>query len=256
MNGVQNRSPGIEQRLREREPPQAACVMHQVWKELLFLHWSIDAEEVQMRLPKTLQVDCFDGRAWVGVVPFFMQGVRPRFLPAVPGISNFLELNLRTYVVDSKGRPGVWFFSLDTSHRVPVWIARRFFHLPYCHAIMTATRKNGVIEYRSSRCNSDGLDEEQIYRWSRNGVLRTAEPGSLEFFLMERYRLFSHNASKERLYSGQVHHKPYQFSEVDLQTYSKRLFVLNGLETPLSEPDSVIAAPGVPVSIHTLSRVQ
>lgn len=256
MHPVPNELPSMAHRLRERERPRAPCVMYQEWRELLFLHWAVDVAAVQARLPESLRVDCFDGKAWIGVVPFFMRGVRPRGLPSVPGVSDFLELNLRTYVVDKQGRPGVWFFSLDTSHRLPVWIARKFFHLPYCHARMGASESEVGIEYHSSRRMLAGWDEAQVYRWSRRGAVREAEPGSLEFFLVERYRLFSHDARRDRLYSGQVHHAPYQFCAVDLQAYSKRLFGLNGLETPLGAPDSVIASPGVPVSIHALSRVR
>lgn len=246
---------GLEDRLRERLVPESPCVMHQEWRELLFLHWAVDPEVIQARLPDSLRVDCYNGKAWVGIVPFFMRGVRPRFLPAVPGISDFLELNLRTYVVDAHGRPGVWFFSLDTSHRLPVWIARKFFHLPYCHAAMRGSEQQGSVEYYSKRRTGAGWDGEQAYRWSRQGALRVAEPGSLEFFLVERYRLFSHDAKRDRLYTGQVHHAPYEFSDVNLGAYSKRLFSLNGLEEPLGAPDSAIASPGVPVRIHALSRV-
>ena len=245
----------LEDRLRERLEPDLPCVMHQEWRELLFLHWAVDPAVIQARLPGSLRVDCFEGKAWLGVVPFFMRGVRPRFLPGVPGISNFLELNLRTYVVDEAGRPGVWFFSLDTSHRLPVWIARKFFHLPYCHAVMRGTKAPGAIEYCSKRRTEDGLDGGQVYRWSRAGPLRVAKPGSLEFFLVERYRLFAHDAKRDCLYTGQVHHAPYEFCAVDLQAYSKRLFSLNGFEEPQGAPDSAIASPGVPVRIHALSRV-
>lgn len=256
MEPLQRKPPGRAERLQERERPASPCVMYQEWRELLFLHWAVDAKTVQARLPDALQVDCFDGQAWVGVVPFFMRRVRPRFLPTVPGISNFLELNLRTYVVDERGRPGVWFFSLDTSHRLPVWIAQKFFHLPYCNAKMAANEANGIIEYRSTRRDTRSCDAAQVYRWSRDATLRTAEPGSLEFFLVERYRLYSHDLGRDRLYSGQVHHAPYSICDVDLQAYSKELFTLNGFEKPAGEPDSVIASPGVPVSIHALKRVQ
>ncbi|NCG09202.1 MAG: DUF2071 domain-containing protein [Verrucomicrobia bacterium] len=255
MHALKSEATSMAQRLRERQRPAEPCVMYQEWRELLFLHWAVDAEVVQARLPDALRVDCFEGKAWIGVVPFFMRGVRPRGLPSVPGISDFLELNLRTYVVDKQGRPGVWFFSLDTSHRLPVWIARKFFHLPYCHARMRASESEAGMEYHSSRRMLTDWDEAQRYCWSRRGALRKAEPGSLEFFLVERYRLFSHDARKDRLYTGQVHHAPYQFCDVDLRSYSTRLFALDGLATPLGPPDSVIASPGGPVSIHALKRV-
>ncbi len=105
--------------------------MYQRWQDLLFLHWSVDPSDVACTLPRGLSVDTFDDQAWIGVVPFQMTGVRPRFFPAVPGISNFPELNLRTYVVDDQGRPGVWFYSLDTPMPLPNWIARTFFHMYY-----------------------------------------------------------------------------------------------------------------------------
>lgn len=246
----------MAERLAARERPARPCVMHQEWRELLFLHWAVDPDMVQAMLPNSLRVDCYDGKAWLGIVPFFMQGVRPRFLPAVPGVSDFLELNLRTYVVDRQGRPGVWFFSLDTGHRLPVWIARRFFHLPYCYARMAARDDSGLIDYRSSRVQEGVEAIEQVFKWKREGLEATANPGSLEFFLVERYRLFAHDARRDRLYTGQVHHEPYRYSKVKLEDYSTRLFGLNGLPEPQVQPDSVIASPGVGVSIHALERVQ
>ena len=104
----------IKNRLAEREKPKLPTVMYQRWEELLFLHWPVEPQVVAEVLPPGLGVDTYKGKAWLGVVPFSMRGVRPRFLPAVPGLSSFPELNLRTYVVDKRGRPGVWFYSLDT----------------------------------------------------------------------------------------------------------------------------------------------
>ena len=106
-------------------------MMHHAWRDLLFLHWRVDPERIQRTLPPGLTVDVFDGAAYVGIVPFFMCDIRPRGLPAMPGLSNFMELNVRTYVHDAQGTPGVWFYSLDCNSRLTVWGARRFFHLPY-----------------------------------------------------------------------------------------------------------------------------
>ena len=110
--------------------------MRQRWAGLLVLHWPIEISLIQDRLPPGLHVDTFNGQAWIGVVPFFMQRVRPTGLPPVPWLSWFLELNVRTYVHDDAGNPGVWFFSLDCNQPVAVEIARRAFHLPYQHAAM------------------------------------------------------------------------------------------------------------------------
>jgi hypothetical protein len=244
-----------EARLSERIAPSQPVVMYQRWEELLFLHWAFDPEIIAATLPDGLTVDTFDGKAWVGVVPFFMSGVRPRFLPAVPGISNFQELNLRTYVVDRLGRPGVWFYSLDTSHRLPVWIARKFFHLNYLWAQMSAQRSNALTRYTSRRRSGDRWGEAQTFRWQRQGKACEAEAGSLEFFLVERYRLFSHDERLGRLYSGKVHHEPYQVQGVDLESYSKRLFEMDGLMAPEGGPVSVLGASGVDVRIYPLARV-
>jgi uncharacterized protein YqjF (DUF2071 family) len=129
------------------EPLDHPTVGRQRWRDLLFLHWRVPVSTVQRTLPEGLTVDTFDGDAWVGIVPFAMQGVRPRFFPPVPWLSWFLELNVRTYVLDAQGVPGVWFHSLDCDQPVAVEIARRCFHLPYMHARMRATRMGSVVDY-------------------------------------------------------------------------------------------------------------
>jgi len=239
----------------ESQHANQPVVMYQRWEQLLFLHWSFDPVVIQQTLPPGLTVDTFDGRAWVGVVPFFMSGVRPRFLPAVPRISNFQELNLRTYVIDAEGRRGVWFYSLDTSHRFPVWIARRFFHLNYRYAKMSAERNGPHIQYKSERHLENGWDQPQHFEWSPNGVVRRAEQGCLEHFLVERYRLFSFNAKRGELLSGCVSHVPYSVQDVELSSFSTQLFDLNGLMAPTGAPESVLASAGVSVRIYPLGRV-
>jgi len=230
--------------------------MYQRWSELLFLHWPFDPAVIQATLPPGLRVDLHAGQAWVGVVPFFMTGVRPRFCPAVPGLSSFQELNLRTYVVDAQGRPGVWFYSLDTSHRLPVWIARRFFHLNYLWARMSADLVGGNIRYVAQRQSAGPDNQQQVYQWSRVGEAAEAQVGSLEFFLVERYRLFAYNEKTKRLYSGRVYHAPYRVQSVDLKAYSQELFRLDGLPVPAGDPVSVLGVEAVDVRIFPLSAVE
>ncbi len=115
----------LQQRPQNRRP-----VMKQRWDRLLFLHWQADGDELQKRLPPGLKIDLFKGKAYIGVVPFLMRKIRPVYSPWVPWLSNFLELNVRTYVVDENGTPGVWFFSLDTDRWIARTVARRFFQLP------------------------------------------------------------------------------------------------------------------------------
>ena len=125
----------LSDRLAMRERPTGTPLLRQQWSELLFLHWPVPAELVQPHLPPRLQIDIHDGMAWLAVVPFEMSKVRTRFTPPVPGADVFLELNVRTYV-HLDGVPGVWFFSLDATNALAVWVARTFFNLPYLRADM------------------------------------------------------------------------------------------------------------------------
>src|SRR5258708_29962479 len=110
--------------------PSAPWVMTQTWRDLLFAHWPIDEALLRARVPPTLAIDRFDGRAWVGVVPFEMTNVAPRLPGGRPRLPAFPELNVRTYVTVG-GRPGVYFFSLDATNPIAVCAARAAFRLPY-----------------------------------------------------------------------------------------------------------------------------
>lgn len=219
--------------------------MYQTWSDLLFLHWEIDPIEIEKRLPAGLSVDLYEGKAYLGLVPFFMQKIRPRFLPSVPWLSNFLELNVRTYVHDENGRPGVWFFSLDCNQAIAVEIARKFFHLPYQHAKMSSDAKN-------YHCQRKGQHEIATFEHPKMGPLQTAETGSLEFFLLERYLLFS-ESPKGEIYCGQVHHEPYSFCPVTAPEVSSAPLLWEGFEVA-GAPLSSLASPGVDVKIYPLQK--
>ena len=142
-----------------QRPAGRPQVMYQAWQKLLFLHWQVEVEEIQKMLPEGLRVDTFEGRAYVGVVPFYMRNIRPRYLPSLPWVSNFLELNVRTYVYDAKGVPGVWFFSLDANQAFAAYCGRRFFHMPYTSAKMKAEQRgDGFIHYQ---CLRQGRGDEE-----------------------------------------------------------------------------------------------
>ena len=138
-------TPTDAQRLAQRVQPDSPVVMKQEWSHLLFLHWEMDPAIIQEQLPPGLTVDTYDGKAYLGVVPFHMDNVRPSFCPTVPGLSWFLELNLRTYVHDENGVPGVWFFALDCDQWLAVKLARGLFHLPYQHASMESYQHEGTL---------------------------------------------------------------------------------------------------------------
>lgn len=120
--------------------------MKQIWHDLLFAHWPLPPAVMRPLIPEQLSLDRFDGYCWVGVVPFHMSGIRRRGLPALPGLSRFPELNVRTYVIYG-GKPGVYFFSLDAANLPAVRAARTFYHLPYFHAAMDFEDRDGNIHY-------------------------------------------------------------------------------------------------------------
>lgn len=227
--------------------------MRQRWEQLLFLHWSWDPAEVQGTLPPGLTVDTFEGRAWIGVVPFFMRAVRPTALPPLPGLSNFLELNVRTYVFDAQGRPGVWFYALDCNRWLAVKAAQTFFHLRYRHAKMSArVDATGNVHYESRRAGQNRTSR-YVYRCLPEAHLAT--PGSLEFFLVERYRLYAHDSKKDRLFSGRVSHEPYRIGAADVSVWDDVMLQLEGFPSPQRPPDHICATAPVDVRVFPPERL-
>lgn len=195
----------LDEYLKLRNRPSGKPVMFQSWRDLSFLHFSVPPDEIQALLPAGLEVDVFEGSAYVGLVPFRMQDIRLRGLPPVPGTAAFPETNVRTYVHHNGKEPGVWFFSLDASSELACRVARRFFRLPYHHAEMRCERVGGSIEYRSSRIATESVGVDAYIAIGE--PVQTPEPGSLEFFLVERYLLYA--SSDKSLFKGQVSHVPY-----------------------------------------------
>lgn len=246
--------PSDEQRLQPAlRPRNRSPVMYQSWQHVLFLHWPVRPEIIQQSLPAGLHVDTYEDTAFLGVVPFFMRGVRPRWCPAFPGLSNFLELNLRTYVTDDNGNPGVWFYSLDANQSIAVKIARTVFSLPYHYARMDAQiAGDGSVAFTSARKQR----MQQVFHYKQLEPLPPSSPGSLEFFLAERYLLFSRSRRSGKLYTGQVHHAPYQLFTAELKEYSAELFALNGFAMPADRPSHVMVSPGVNVEIFALQSTK
>ena len=246
--------PTDEQRLAAGKRPNGPALMYQSWNDLLFLHWTVEANTIQKMLPKGLFVDSFQGSAFVGVVPFFMKNIRFRGTPAVPWVSNFLELNLRTYVFDQTGRPGVWFFSLDCNQPLAVWAARALFHLPYQHASMRARFSDrSSIEATSIRRSQRKTNKLSRFDYSYGSDRSSALQDSLEFFLVERYFLFASNR-KGIILSGQVHHKPYPLCDVEVRGFETDLFQLNDLPFAMRPFDHAVGSRGVDVEVFPLRR--
>lgn len=174
------------------------------WLDLLFAHWPIAPEQVRPLIPPSLELDLWEGQAYVSVVPFRMSGVGTAFLPMGQA---FAELNVRTYVRHG-GRAGVWFFSLDAASRVGVRVARRFFHLPYFDARMDVEALDEGVRYRSERTHRGATPARLEMSYAPTGAVTVATPGSLDDWLTSRYSLFSADP-QGHLYRGEVKHEPW-----------------------------------------------
>jgi uncharacterized protein len=224
---------------------------YQKWRSLLFLHWAMPVEAVQRLLPAGLTVDTFEGRAYVGVLPFTMRGVRPRFAPPLAPLSNFHELNVRTYVHHQGGDPGIWFFSLEAANSLAVRLARRFWHLPYQRARMSMHIDDTEVSYSSERLWPGPLPATFRARWRQGEALGNAVPGTFEHFLVERYILY---AEGNGLHQGRVHHRPYPLHAAELLELEQDLLAPSRLP-PAEGAPHVLFSPGVDVEIFGLKRV-
>ncbi|WP_257454875.1 YqjF family protein [Archangium lipolyticum] len=235
--------------------PDERPVMYQRWKHLLFLHWSLPPEVVAPLLPPGLTLDTFDGRAWVGLVPFTMRGVRPRGLPAVGFLSDFHETNVRTYVHFQGKDPGVWFFSLEAANAIAVRLARAWFKLPYHYAGMelTAGPQGSSYAYRSERRWPGPTPARCAVRCTPKGTVSNSTPGTLQHFLVERYFLYS--TAHGQLFRGQVHHTPYQVRGADVEGLDETLLAAAGIPRP-SEPPMALFSEGVDVDVFRLRCVE
>jgi uncharacterized protein len=223
-------------RLAARARPSGTPIMHQNWTKLLFLHWSFDPEQLRPELPRALELDTFDGRAWIGITPFTMSGIRPTFLPAVPGLSDTHELNVRTYV-HRDGVPGVWFFSLDADNALAVAAARAAFRLPYFHAEMSLEESDATVSFRSRRKGDESPPTLEA-RWTRTDPLPPLEPGTLDFFLIERYWLYA--ADESRLLRARIHHEPWPLCRAEVHELRSTMLTAQGL--PAGEGDPLVHA--------------
>jgi uncharacterized protein len=226
-------------------------VMRQEWRELLFLHWEVSPDAVQAHLPNGLTADTFEGKTYLGLVPFTMRNVRPVWSPPLPWLSHFHETNVRVYVRDNAGRAGVYFLSLEAANPVAVELARGLFKLPYHWAKMTVQRAGSQLHYTSERLSHPPLPAHcrLTYGPTAGTQLVAAAPQTREHFLIERYLLFS--LSGGTLFSGRVAHTPYQFQPATLSGLDQTLTHAAGfpLETP---PLLAHYSPGVSVDVFGL----
>jgi uncharacterized protein YqjF (DUF2071 family) len=219
----------LSARLDARRRPSGCPVLHQRWNGLVFLHWTFDPAELRPVLPSGLRLDAFEGRAWVGVTPFHVSRMRPTLLPALPLLSEADEINLRVYV-HRDGIPGIWFPSLEITNRLAMWGARVAYRLPYFHARMDVAQDGDAFSFRSERLAADGRRAMLDLRWHSAEPLPPAAPGTLEFFLVERYVLYCGEPAGSM--RARIHHAPWPLRGAKVLRLASTLLEAGGLRAP------------------------
>lgn len=209
--------------------------MHMTWYDLAFLHWPVEPSLLRPHLPSGLELETFDGKAWLGVVPFAMSQVRPRFVPSVPWLSKFLELNVRTYVA-AEGKPGVWFFSLDAANPLAVRGARWTFHLPYFDARMRLDHEaDGWLRYRSERTHRRAAPATFAARYRPAGDVYAAAIGTFDHWLIERYCLYAADR-RGRIFRGEILHSPWPIQRAEVELAENGMAEQLGFSLPAVAP--------------------
>ena len=214
--------------------PQSPWLMTQTWHDLLFMHWPLTTTVLRAHVPDAFEIDRFDDRAWIGIVPFRMTNVAPRGVPALPWVSAFPELNVRTYVRVGS-RPGVYFFSLDAANPLAVGVARTLVHLPYFTAAMACEEKDGWIHYRSERTSTGAPPAALLARYRATGPARPPAAGTLDHFLTERYRLYTVDKGG-RPYTLDIHHPPWPLQPAEAQIDVNTMALASGITLPDTPP--------------------
>lgn len=242
----------MDREAQKRRPEGKKPAGFHSWRQLSFLHWEVPARVLQPLVHPRLTIDTFEGRAFVGLVPFTMQDIRFFPLPRWPGMTNFHETNVRTYVHLDGHDPGVWFFSLDAASRQCVLGARVTYHLPYHFADMRIDSEGARRHYRSDRAWPKPTPAHCDVKVELGASIGTAKSDSFEDFLAERYLLYS--SKNDHLYCGQVHHAPYPLREAKLEHVDETLLAAAGI--PVSGPPvSVLASDGVDVDVYAIEAV-
>ena len=217
-------------------------VMKQQWRDLAYIHWRYDPAVVRELLPEGIEVDTFDGSAWVGLIPFSMRNISFPFIPPVPYFGSFPEVNVRTYV-KRNGVPGVWFFSLDVNRLIPAFVARTTYFIPYCWGSASHT-KDGQRLRTTVKRRWPSRSSTQIKLTIGEEI---KEPSDLAHFLSARWGLYSKGFGG-RLRYAPVDHEQWQLYEANIVDLSDHLVMAAGLPAPTGEAH-VMFSPGVSVRI-------
>lgn len=216
---------------RPRPLPRGPWVMGQSWIDLLFAHWAVPESALRHAVPARIPIDTFQGTAWIGITPFEILGAHPRAVPPLPWLSRFPELNVRTYTTID-GRPGIWFFSLDAARAAAAAAARLAYQLPYRHAEMAIARTGGHIDYRSRARSARAVLRA---RYQPAGPATRPAPGTLEYFLTERYCLYTVDRH-HRLRRADIHHPPWPLQPAHAELAENTMTEPLGIGLPRQEP--------------------
>jgi uncharacterized protein YqjF (DUF2071 family) len=208
--------------------------MHMRWSDLLFAHWPVPVDAIRPLVVPGLEIDTFDGLAWLTITPLYMSSVGPRFVPDLPGISAFPELNVRTYVT-SGGRPGIWFFSLDAADVLAVIGARMVYHLPYARALMSMEVSGKGVSFTSSRRDPFFPPAQFRAEYRPVGAPHAAVPDTLDEWLIERYCLYAADRSGA-LYRSEIHHLPWPVQSAEATILENTMHEAAGISLPPMEP--------------------
>jgi uncharacterized protein len=201
--------------------PDRPWLMGQSWIDLAFLHWPVDAEALEQVVPPELRLDTYKGTAWLGITPFLVRGVRLRGTAPVPAVSEFPEVNVRTYVV-AGGRPGIYFLSLDADSYPAVLAARRAYRLPYFRSRISIERAGEWVGYRAERVDDDGPACALDVSYLSTGAPAPARDGSFEAWAAERYCLYTLD-ERHRVLRGDIHHPPWPLSPGEAEVRSNTM---------------------------------
>jgi uncharacterized protein YqjF (DUF2071 family) len=212
--------------------PDEPWILKQAWNDLLFAHWPMARDRLRELVPTFLELDTFNNEAYVSVTPFHLSDLSPRGIPAFPLISEFDEINVRTYVV-YQGIPGIYFFSLDANSAMAVGGASTLFHLPYFLADIRVEQDRGRFSFRSRRKRGAQADFEVKY--APAGRFFEPEPGTIDYFLTERYCLYTQD-SAANAYRVEIHHAPWQLQQAEANIATNTMVDAAGLRLPSMAP--------------------
>lgn len=198
--------------------PNAPWIMTQVWRDLLFMHYPVAPHLLREIVPQELELDTYKNEAWLSIIPLKITDMRVRGVPPIPLLSSYIELNVRTYVI-YQGVPGIYFFSLDASDLISVIGAKAGTGLPYKLAKMEFSEHDDIFRFKSHRIT--GTQEKLDVSFKRGNVLYEPLPGSLDFWLLERYCMYSFWGN--HILRGDIHHDQWKVAHAEAEIHQNTM---------------------------------